>query len=142
MLKFKQDKCENVFKYKELVLYAIFGCLTTVLNIVVYFILTHIFIFNFMFSNALAWMIAFIFAYYTNSKFVFSYLPFFSEGCLRRFIKFFNSRIFTGVLDMFLMWFFVGDLKINDSISKFVVNVIVIILNYVMSKFLIFKGEE
>lgn len=138
MLKLKH----YILRYRELLAYGVFGGLTTLINIVMYLILTHGLNLNYMVSNAFAWIVAFIFAYYTNSKFVFNYEPLFSAGCLQRFVKFFNSRIFTGMLDMFLMWLFVGKLMTNDSISKFLVNVIVIILNYVMSKYLIFKGEK
>ena len=138
MLKLKH----YILRYRELLTYGIFGGLTTLINIVMYLILTHGLNLNYMVSNAFAWIVAFVFAYYTNSKFVFNFEPLFSAGCLQRFFKFFNSRIFTGMLDMFLMWFFVGKLTTNDSISKFLVNVIVIILNYVMSKYLIFKGEK
>lgn len=127
-----------VNKYKELINYGIFGVLTTLINIISYQILTHWIHVPFMISNAFAWILGFVFAYYTNSKFVFGYQPFL-RGSLKRFIKFFHSRILTGILDMFLMWLMVDGFLLNDSIAKLVVNVLVIILNYLMSKFLIFK---
>lgn len=135
-------KNKLILKYKETILYGIFGVLTTAINIISYYCLTNFIRIDFLISNALAWIMAFIFAYYTNSKYVFGYEAFGTKGSLQRFGKFFNSRIFTGVLDMLLMWFFVEIVLLNDSASKIIVNVLVIILNYVMSKFLIFKGEE
>lgn len=142
MLSTKKKLLEYISKYNELILYGLFGGLTTIINILTYYFLVHGVNIPFMISNAIAWIFAFIFAYYTNSKYVFNYKPFSEKDSIKRLVKFLNSRMFTGLLDMLLMWILVKKLIINDSASKVIVNIIVIVLNYVMSKYLIFKGEE
>lgn len=127
-------------KYRELIAYGISGLATTLLNIVAYNVLAHALGIHYLVSNALAWVVAFLFAYYSNSSWVFKY-PVFGKGSMARFVKFLGSRVFTGVLDMVCMWVMVDMMHLGDSFSKVVVNVIVIILNYVMSKWLIFKGD-
>ena len=133
---------QRLSAYKEIFLYGIFGVLTTAINILTYEFLTHRLTINFLLSNALAWILAFVFAYYTNSKFVFGCRPFWEKDSLKRFLNFLNSRVFTGILDMLLMWLLVDLMRINDSVSKIGVNIVVIALNYLMSKFWVFKGEK
>ena len=132
-----KNKIQNLFfKYKEQILYLIFGVLTTLANILVYAIMTDIFNFNYMFANICAWFFSVMFAYITNRKYVFE-SP--NMGILEEMIKFFTSRVFTGILDMILMFVMVTNLYINDTIIKILVNVIVIVLNYILSKKLVFK---
>lgn len=54
-------------------------------------------------------------------------------------IKFFVSRLATGVLDMALMWLLVSVLSVNGVASKVLVNVVVVVSNYVLSKIVVFK---
>ena len=133
---------QHLEKYKELIVYGVCGAMATLINILAYQFLAHIVSMNYLAANALAWILAFLFAYYSNSRYVFGYSPFRGAGCGWRFLKFFGGRIFTGLLDMVLMWLLVDKLVWNDSWSKIAVNILVIILNYIMSKLLIFKGER
>ena len=129
-------------KHKEIIIYGICGILTTVINTVSYIIFAHYFHIHFLASNAMAWVIAIAFAYYTNSLYVFGYAPIKARGSFRRLCRFVSSRIFTGIIDMFLMWILVDIWLFPDNFTKVIVNVIVIILNYIMSKFLVFNGVE
>ena len=123
-------------KNKEIIMYLVFGVLTTVVNIVVYYIFSNLLHMNYLFSNAMAWFLSVLFAYVTNRKYVFDSknIQIFSEA-----ISFFCSRLATGIMDMMLMWFLVNFNIVNDVVAKVVVNVIVVILNYILSKLVVFK---
>ncbi len=130
---------ELIYKNKEILLYLIFGVLTTVVNIVVYYISAELLGIHYLISNALAWFLSVLFAYITNRKYVFNSH---NKNVIKEMISFFGSRLATGVLDMALMWVLVNNHLLNDMISKVVVNVIVIVLNYVLSKLVVFKSNS
>lgn len=121
---------------KELFLYAVFGVLTTVVNIVTYFIFVRFLGIHYLVSNCFAWFFAVSFAYVTNRIWVFESK---SPNILKECCLFFGGRIFSGVVDIGLMYLFIDILSIGDLISKVFVNIIVIILNYVFSKWIVFK---
>ncbi len=127
-----------IMKYKEIIMYLIFGVLTTAVNIGVYFISAELLHINYLISNGLAWFLSVLFAYLTNRKYVFESK---SQDVLKEVISFFGSRLATGALDMALMWVFVYFNVVNDVIAKIEVNVIVVIMNYILSKLVVFKGE-
>lgn len=120
---------------KELFWYVVFGVLTTAVNIAVYFVLTRLGI-NYLASNVLAWFFSVLFAYVTNRKWVFESK---SPNVLKECVLFFSGRIFSGVIDTGLMWLFIDVLAIGDVISKIVIQVIVVVLNYVISKWVVFN---
>ena len=130
---------ELLMKYKEIIMYLVFGVLTTVVNIVVYFLSAELLNINYLISNALAWFLSVLFAYITNIKYVFESS---SQNILKEAVSFFSSRLATGILDMVLMWLFVYFNVVNDVIAKVIVNVIVVVLNYVLSKLVVFKGDK
>ena len=109
-------------------MYLIFGTLTTAVNIVVYYLFSNIIHINYLFSNAVAWFLSVLFAYVTNRKYVFDSK---NNQIIKEAISFFGSRLATGIMDMVLMWFLVNFNIVNDVVAKVVVNVIVVILNYI-----------
>ena len=121
---------------RELVLYVVFGTFTFLVNIIVYFIFKYLLSVNYIISNILAWFFSVLFAYITNRIWVFESK---SPDILKEMSLFFGGRIFSGVVDTALMYLFIDVLTIGDTISKIVVQVIVIILNYVLSKLIVFK---
>ena len=123
-------------KNKEIIMYLVFGVLTTVVNIVVYYIFSNLLHMNYLFSNAMAWFLSVLFAYVTNRKYVFDSK---NNQIIKESISFFGSRLATGIMDMMLMWFLVNFNIVNDVVAKVVVNVIVVILNYILSKLVVFK---
>ena len=123
-------------KNKEIIMYLVFGVLTTVVNIVVYYIFSNLLHMNYLFSNAMAWFLSVLFAYVTNRKYVFDSK---NNQIIKEAISFFCSRLATGIMDMVLMWFLVNFNIVNDVVAKVVVNVIVVILNYILSKLVVFK---
>ena len=130
-------------KYKEVINYLIFGFLTTVISLVVYYASTMT-IFDvessleLQFANTISWCAGVLFAYFTNRKFVFNST---NENKLNEFITFTTSRISTLLLDMFIMFVFVTLLKYNDQIIKLISQVLVIVGNYLLSKLIVFKKE-
>ncbi|WP_405277686.1 GtrA family protein [Methanobrevibacter sp.] len=121
---------------RELVLYVFFGSLTFLVNIVTYFFFKDLLGINYLISNVLAWFFSVLFAYITNRIWVFESK---SPKILKEMSLFFGGRIFSGAVDTGLMYLFIDVLIIGDLISKIVVQVIVIILNYVFSKLIVFR---
>lgn len=126
-------------KFKELFFYGIFGVLTTLINIFSYYVFCDIFCVNYVISNIIAWILSVSFAFITNKIFVFNSRDFEIKNFIKEIISFFSSRIFTGLLDMGILFFWVTILGIEDMIVKVFSNVIVIILNFVLSKLFVFK---
>ena len=126
-------------KFKELFLYGIFGVLTTLINIFSYYVFCDIFCVNYVISNIIAWILSVSFAFITNKIFVFNSRDFEIKNFIKEIISFFSSRIFTGLLDMGILFFGVTILGIEDMLVKVFSNVIVIILNFVLSKLFVFK---
>lgn len=121
---------------KELILYVFFGVLTTIVNIVVYFFFESVLGVNYLISNIIAWFFSVLFAYITNRIWVFESE---SDNILKEMSLFFGGRIFSGAVDTALMYLFIDILSIGDFISKLIVQVVVVILNYVFSKLIVFK---
>ena len=129
--------------HKEGINYLIFGGLTTILSLIVYYFLTWTILnpknaIQLQIANILSWVCGFLFAYFTNRKFVFASK---SEKVLKEFLSFFLSRISTLLLDMLIMFVFVTVLKYNDAVFKIVSQMLVIISNYILSKIFVFKNN-
>ena len=124
---------------KEVILYGIFGLLTTAVNIGTFSILTYVFHFNENIANAIAIIFAVIFAYFTNKDWVFHSK---AQNIKEKFIEFFKfilGRAFTMVIEYFGCLLVFAICPIPQIISKCIITVIVIILNFFISKFFAFK---
>lgn len=134
-------------KYKEPIAYIIFGVLTTVVNIVVYYLLADLLDIYYLIANVIAWIVSVLFAFVTNKVFVFESKSWQGSKAFAEMGNFFLARVATGVLDMVLMWLLIDVVRIEEVVSsgemvaKIVVNAIVIILNYVASKLWIFRKK-
>lgn len=133
---------ELIKKYKSVILYLIFGVLTTIINILTYALLTKIFNINYLISNVIAWLFAVIFAYITNKLYVFESKSFEKRVLIKEIISFLLARLFSLGFDMLFMYITVGIFSFNDMFMKILSNIVVVILNYVFSKFIIFKKKE
>ena len=130
---------ELIKKYKSIIMYAIFGVLTTLINIICYEALyTHLHVSN-VASTIIAWIVSVIFAYITNKIWVFESKSLKPKKLLSEIWKFISCRLATGALDLGFMYIGVDLLHGPAMILKIISNIIVIILNYVASKLLIFK---
>lgn len=129
-----------LIQYQDILLYGIFGVLTTVVNIISYWIFAHPLGMDTMVSTVLAWILSVCFAYVTNRKWVFHSTASTAKEYIKEIVSFFSCRIATGVLDWVCMFVFVTTLlAFNDMLIKTLSNILVIILNYVASKLIIFK---
>ena len=126
-------------RYKQVILYLFFGGCTTLINIVVYALLYRGLQMANVSSTVAAWLLSVIFAFFTNRSFVFESKENSAAGRWREFVSFFGCRILTGILDVAIMAVAVDMMGWNGLVWKIISNVIVIVLNYVASKFLIFK---
>lgn len=124
-------------KYKQPLLYIVFGIATTLVNFLAYFLFSKL-SFDTAISTVLAWFLSVLFAFFTNRKYVFNAEK---SGFLKQLFSFFSMRIATGVIDVSIMVLFVDVLEFNDLLIKLLSNILVIILNYIFSKFLVFKSK-
>lgn len=143
------NKIKDLYiKYKEIINYLIFGVLTTIVNLVIKYILLFTILnpsnaFQLQVAIIISWIAGVLFAYFTNRKFVFESK---NENKLKEFISFVAARISTLLLEMFIMWFFVTLLKLNSDlyvvIFTLVAQVTVVIGNYIFSKLFVFKKTD
>ncbi len=125
-------------KYKEVLLYLLFGGLTTIVNILTFYIFRKLNV-ELYISNIIAWIISVLFAFITNKLFVFESKNKTKKENIKEITSFFGFRLLSLVFDMGSMFLLINILKINDLLSKIFANILVIILNYIFSKLFIFK---
>ena len=128
-------------KYREVLLYLLFGGLTTIVNIAVFFILRQ---FNvaMQISNMIAWILSVLFAFITNKLFVFESKNNTVIENLKECVSFFGFRVLSLFFDMGCMHILIEILDVNELVSKILANILVIILNYIFSKLFIFKNKK
>lgn len=129
-------------KYKSLVLYAVFGVLTTLVNMGAYWLCFNAIGMPNVPATIIAWLLAVCFAFITNKLWVFDSKSFDKETLRHEIPTFFGARIATGLLDVLIMYVAVDVLKWDSMVWKLISNVIVIVLNYIASKLVIFKKKE
>ena len=130
---------DMLVKYRSFILYAFFGVCTTLVNIIVYYICSYVLNLSTIISTAISWFLAVLFAYVTNRKWVFESHVLNTKEVTKEITSFFSCRLLTGLLDIGIMYICVDILKWNDMIIKMTSNILVIVLNYVASKLIIFK---
>lgn len=135
----KKNIEELIRKYQDVLPYLIFGVLTTVVNIISYWFMAHLLYLGVMVSTVIAWILSVLFAYITNRTWVFHSKARGTQEIFREIVSFFSCRLATGVIDWGCMLVFVDVLGWWDLGVKVAANIIVIVLNYLASKLLIFK---
>ena len=128
-------------KYNSLILYAVFGVGTTAINIVAYYLLFNVLEIKNVPSNIIAWIISVLFAFITNKLFVFKSKSLALKTVFKESASFFACRLLTGVLDVAIMYFAVDVFFQNSTLWKSISNIIVIILNYIVSKVFVFNKK-
>lgn len=136
------NRKELLEKYKDIIPYLFFGVCTTAVNMIGYWILAYLCNWRVMLSTVAAWFLALVFAYVTNRKWVFKSEAKNLAEIIREAFYFFICRLSTGVVDWGSMFLFVSVLHLNDMFSKLAANIIVILLNYIASKRIIFKKRK
>ena len=130
---------ELLEKYTDVISYLFFGALTTLVNFLVFFPLYNWAGVSASVSNAVAWVFAVVFAYLTNKPFVFKSHDWSGSTVIPELTKFVGCRIGSGVLETIIVWITVDQLAWNGNLMKIIVSILVVILNYVGSKWLVFR---
>ncbi len=125
-------------KYKGIFRYGIFGVCTTMINLAVYDICSSKIKLGTIGSTVIAWILAVIFAFFTNRKYVFESTSITYIEKWGEFFRFICSRLSTGVIDAVGMYVFVDILQFHGMMIKVGMNILVVLLNYITSQTLVF----
>ena len=127
-------------KYREVILYVFFGGLTTVISIASYALCVKLLGMNELVANVISWVLAVLFAFFTNRKWVFDGTE--GESSLwAQMASFFGGRVFTLLVEELILLVFVTWLRLDGVAVKTVAQVAVIVLNYFISKFWVFRKK-
>ena len=132
---------EWIDKYWDIFSYLIFGVLTTVVNYIVYLPLLNVLQLSAALSNVIAWAAAVAFAYVTNKPFVFKSYDWSMKTVIPELSKFVSCRVASGAMETAIIFVSVDLLGWNGNIWKLVTSVLVVILNYVFSKLIVFRKK-
>ena len=133
---------ELLIRYKELILYVFFGGCTTLISIATYWVCRNLLNIPVVPADVISWILSVIFAYVTNKIWVFESKSTELKVIVREVVEFFAARLFSLGVDVLFMYITVVKLHLPDMWMKVTANVIVIILNYVFSKWIIFRKKE
>lgn len=125
--------------YKSILSYLFFGICTTVINLIVYQVCYKTLGISNVISVCTAWCLAVIFAFFTNKIWVFGSKNFTGIILWRECISFFSCRLFTGLFDVLIMYITVDILIYDSLIWKIISNMLVVVLNYITGKLVVFK---
>lgn len=128
-------------KYKEILLYLIFGGLTTVVSIVIYWLLTEVLPMDPLAANIISWIGAVTFAYGTNRTWVFESRASGTGQILKEAASFYGGRLITLGLEELMLLVGIRLLELPNMPVKLVAQVLVIVLNYVISKLFVFHKK-
>lgn len=145
-----------LIKYREIIMYIIFGGFTTVVNFAVYFVMPHdkapiatftlgsleLVISEWLIANIVAWIAAVIFAFIVNKIFVFRDKVKGLSALLLQIWQFVSVRILSFVLETLLMWVLIDIVSMDSGVAKIPVAVLTVVINYIASKLFIFKGQK
>ncbi|MDX8046774.1 GtrA family protein [Gracilibacillus sp. S3-1-1] len=126
-------------KYQEIFRYILFGVLTTVVNITVFILFDTVFNIPYLIANAISIIVAILFAFFTNKKYVFRTESPTFKIVFKEFYLFVGLRLISGLFDMLSMWIFVDLMNLETNFSKILTQFIIVISNYIFSKLYIFK---
>ena len=126
-------------KHKDILVYLFFGVLTTLVNFLVYYPLYNLCHISATLCNAIAWAVAVLFAYFTNKPFVFQSHDWSAKTVFPELSKFVICRVGSGVLETLLIFLTVDLLMLNGNLMKLLLSVIVVVLNYIASKWFVFR---
>lgn len=126
---------------KEATLYGVFGVLTTVVNLAAYHSAIW-FRLPYGYANAVAFILAIVFAYVTNKRWVFESQTKTLRSFVEEVVKFLMARLGTFVFEMAGLWLMIDGLGFNEWVPKYLMTLLVIVLNYILSKWMVFKKRE
>ena len=130
-----------VVRYWDILSYLFFGMLTTVVNYLVYLPCYNTLGLSAVVSNGIAWVVAVAFAYLTNKPFVFKSHDWSAKTVIPELSKFLGCRIGSGAAETLILYLAVDLLGMNGNLWKLLTNILVIIMNYIGSKLLVFRKK-
>ena len=128
-------------KYGEVIRYLVVGILTTVFSFLIYYLCSRVVKLDYKISIILSWFMAVIFAFFSNKIIVFKSNTNYIKDFFAEIINFFKYRILSLLIDFFLMLILVELINIYDVIAKIVVQIVIVIINYIFSKFFVFNTK-
>ena len=128
-------------KYYDILAYLVFGVLTTVVNYIVYLPCYNVLGLKAVVSNVIAWVAAVAFAYLTNKPFVFRSHDWSAKTVVPELTKFVGCRIASGAAESAIILVTVDILGWNGNLWKLITSVLVVVLNYIGSKLLVFRKK-
>ena len=129
-------------KYKEKLLYLFFGGLTTLVDLVVFWLFFSVFGVNELIANVIAWIAAVLFAFVVNRTWVFEAKTADRRETARQFVTFVGGRVFSLLCEEAILAIFITWLGLPPIPVKIAAQIIVVILNYGISKWLVFRNPE
>ena len=130
-----------VNQYYDLITYLVFGVLTTLVNYIVYLPCYNHLGFSASQSNLIAWVAAVAFAFLTNKPFVFRSHDWSARVVIPELVKFVGTRIGSGALETAILFLAVDLMGMNGNVWKLITSVLVVVLNYIGSKLLVFRKK-
>ena len=128
-------------KYYDILVYLIFGVLTTAVNYLVYLPCYNLLHLSSAVSNVAAWVVAVAFAYVTNKPFVFRSHDWSARTVIPELAKFVGTRLGSGGLETLILLLAVDTLGMNGNLWKLVTSILVVVINYIGSKLLVFRNK-
>lgn len=133
-----RDKINELYRQnKEIINYVIVGVLTTIVSIGSYYLFRFI-TKNYIVLSIVSWVLSVTFAYFTNRAFVFESKE---KNIVMEISKFVGSRLFTLGLEVVLMILFVSIMKVNDMAAKIILQFVILVTNYLLSKLFVFRKK-
>ena len=129
-------------RHQEVILYLVFGGLTTLVNLISYSACRALFDFNYQLSTVIAWFISVLFAYLTNKLFVFNRRDSKGKALLKEVYLFYLYRIISLLMEMIILFIFFKKLQLNEAGVKIAAQIIVLLSNHIFSKYLIFFNRD
>ncbi|AIM16242.1 MULTISPECIES: GtrA family protein [Neobacillus] len=123
---------------KEIMNYLIFGVLTTIVNIALFWGMVSYFDWNYQIATVVAWVLSVAFAYITNKRYVFHSKSFAWSVIEKELIQFYFFRVISLLFDLFLMYLFIELVRVGEIYAKVIANIVVILINYMASKWIVF----
>lgn len=129
-------------KYQNIIAYLFFGGLTTLINMVVFYIFDTQLGWNYQLANFIAWLLSVLFAFFTNKVWVFGSSYTTIKAFFKELWSFFFFRGLSYFMDAGIMFIGISLLHANSNLTKLIDQVVIVLLNYIFSKFFIFNKKS
>lgn len=137
------NKLVNIYnRYREQILYLVFGGLTTLISIITYAVFTELADINILIANILSWIISVAVAYATNKSVVFRSDKKGVAQVLNEALSFYAGRLLTLLIEEAILFVFIDLANLPNMPVKIIAQIIIIVLNYIISKVFIFKKTK